>query len=191
MLKTDLAARAASYASHWEQVETALGRAVLLPDSTKRATFAALATELKTAQTTVITRTNDLEGAQGTRDRVGEPLQDSAALFTAFVRASVPGSPFIPMLPKIPTKNAAAIKWEKILIDLSSIWERLDDADASTYPALSLPALTTLRDASSEIKQAQAALRTKGKTAKDAIVAYRALVRTLFPAGHPLRASLP
>jgi hypothetical protein len=116
------------------------------------------------------------------------------------------------MLPKIPTKNAAAIKWEKILIDLSSIWERLDDADASTYPALSLPvtlssgvvhtgfaadvaaysaALTTLRDASSEIKQAQAALRTKGKTAKDAIVAYRALVRTLFPAGHPLRASLP
>lgn len=212
MLKTDLAARAASYASHWEQVEAALGKAIVLPDGTTRTIFTALAAELKAAQTTVITRSNDLEGAQGTRDRVEKPLQESAALLTAYARATVPGSPFTPMLPKLPTKSAAAIKWEKVLIDLSSVWEHLDDADTAMYPALSLPvtlssgvvhteftadvaaysaALTTLRDASREIKQAQAALRTKGKTAKSATVAYRALVRALFPAGHPLRVSLP
>ena len=109
MRKFDLAAKAHAYADHWNNAETALGRAIVLPSGTTSDGFVDSATAAQTAQVTLIARTNDMEGAMRTRDNTLGPLQSSASLFTAFVRASVPGSPFVKRLPKIPAPKAAAV----------------------------------------------------------------------------------
>jgi hypothetical protein len=212
MRKFDLAARAHAYADHWNNAETALGRAIVLPTGTTRDGFVDSADAARGAQETLITRTNDMESAMQTRDSTLGPLQGSASLLTALVRATVPGSPFVNMLPKIPAATVAAVKWGKVLGDLRSIWERLDAVAPGTYPALTLPvalsngatlatfsagvttfqaALEALQEAINDIKVAQGELRTLGASVRADISAYRKLIRSLFPAGHPIRTSLP
>jgi hypothetical protein len=212
MRKFDLAAKAHAYADHWNNAETALGRAIVLPEGTTQSGFTDSSLAAKAAQDTVIARTNDMESAMQTRDSTLGPLQSSASLFTAYVRASTPGSTFVKMLPKIPATTAAAVKWGKVLQDLDGIWTRLDAANPADYPALNLPttlsngttraqfspdvaqfgtALNDLQEAINDIKEAQGDLRNLGKSINADISAYRKLIRSLFPAGHPIRTSLP
>ncbi|WP_309713180.1 hypothetical protein [Armatimonas sp.] len=212
MRKFDLAAKAHAYADHWNNAETALGRAIVLPEGTTQSGFTDSSLAAKAAQDTVIARTNDMESAMQTRDSTLGPLQSSASLFTAYVRASTPGSTFVKMLPKIPATTAAAVKWGKVLQDLDGIWTRLDTANPADYPALSLPtrlsngttraqfspdvaqfgtALNDLQEAINDIKEAQGDLRNLGKSIRADISAYRKLIRSLFPTGHPIRTTLP
>ncbi|WP_395089156.1 hypothetical protein [Armatimonas sp.] len=212
MRKFDLAAKSHAYADHWNNAETALGRAIVLPSGTTSDGFVDSASAAQTAQETLIARTNDMEGAMQTRDNTLGPLQSSAALFTAFVRASTPGSVFVKMLPRIPVTTAAAVKWGKVLGDLDGVWARLDATTPGEYPALTLPvtlsngatlatfsagvttfqtALDDLQEAINDIKVAQGELRTLGSSVRADISAYRKLIRSLFPAGHPIRTSLP
>jgi hypothetical protein len=212
MRKFDLAAKAHAYSDHWNNAETALGKAIVLPEGTTRDGFTDKANEASTAQTTLINRTNDMESAMQTRDNTLGPLQSSASLFTAYVRATTPGSIFVNMLPKIPSSGAAAVKWGKVLQDLDGIWVRLDATTPGEYPALSLPAtlsngttqtqfgtavtqfstaLNDLQSAINDIKAAQGTLRNLGTTINADISAYRKLIRSLFPTGHPIRTSLP
>ncbi|WP_395090637.1 hypothetical protein [Armatimonas sp.] len=212
MRKFDLAAKAHAYADHWNNAETALGKAIVLPEGTTQSGFTDKATDAKTAQTTLINRTNDMESAMQTRDNTLGPLQSNASLFTAYVRASTPGSVFVNMLPKIPATTAAAVKWGKVLGDLNEIWARLDATTPGEYPALTLPtalsngtthaqfspavaqfgtALSDLQEAVNDIKAAQGTLRNLGTSINADISAYRKLIASLFAAGHPIRTSLP
>ncbi|WP_395142394.1 hypothetical protein [Armatimonas sp.] len=212
MRKFDLAAKAHAYADHWNNAETARGQAIVLPNGTTHDGFTDKATDAQAAQATLITRTNDMESAMQTRDNTLGPLQSSTTLFTAYVRAAAPGSVFTAMLPKIPPATAAAVKWGKVLGDLNEIWTRLDATAPGEYPALTLPvtlssgttralfgsavatfatALTDLQSAVNDIKAAQGTLRNLGTSINTDISAYRKLIRSLFPAGHPIRASLP
>jgi hypothetical protein len=212
MRKFDLAAKAHAYADHWNNAETTRGQAITLPNGTTHDQFTDKAADAQAAQTTLINRTNDMESAMQTRDNTLGPLQSNASLFTGYVRASTPGSVFVKMLPKIPATTAAAIKWGKVLSDLSEVWERLDATTPGEYPALTLPvtlsngttraqfapavatfstALTDLQSAVNDIKEAQGTLRNLGTSINADISAYRKLIRSLFPAGHPIRTSLP
>ena len=212
MLKLDLAGKAAAHADHWTNAEAALGRAIILPDGTTQKAFVAQGNVVSTAQSTVISRTNDLEGAQRSRDALLETLQRKAALLTALVRGATPGSVFANMLPKLPTTSAAAIKWVKALEDLAGIWERLDAAPAGQYPALAHPpllsdgttqaafvaeltalqgALRGVQEATNDIKEARGALAEAGKTTRAALAAYRTLIRGLFRKTDPILTSLP
>ena len=212
MRKFDLASKAHAYTDHWNNAETARGQAIILPTGTTSDSFIDKATDAQTAQTTLINRTNDMESAMQTRDNTLGPLQSNASLFTAYVRASTPGSVFVAMLPKIPAATAAAVKWGKVLGDLNEIWARLDATAPGEYPALTLPvmlsngtthaqfspavtqfgtALSDLQSAVNDIKAAQGTLRNLATSINADISAYRKLINTLFPAGHPIRTSLP
>lgn len=212
MRKFDLASKAHAYADHWNNAETALGQAITLPNGTTHDSFTDKATDAQTAQTTLITRTNDMESAMQARDNTLGPLQSTASLFNAYVRASTPGSTFVKMLPKIPPITAAGVKWGKVLSDLEQVWTRLDATTPGAYPALTLPVtlsngtaraqftpalaafITVLKDLQSavnDIKEAQGTLRNLGTSINGDISAYRKLIRSLFPAGHPIRTSLP
>lgn len=212
MRKFDLAAKAHAYTDHWNNAETALGRTIVLPTGTTHDGFTDSASAAKAAQDTLIARTNDMESAMQTRDNTLGPLQSSASLFTAFVRATVPGSPFVKMLPKIPASKAAAVTWGKTLGDLHGVWEQLNAATPGEFPALTLPvtlsngatfaafsssvttfqtALNNLQEAVNDIKVAQGTLRNLGTTINADISAYRKLIRSLFPKEHPIRTSLP
>jgi hypothetical protein len=92
MRKFDLAAKAHAYADHWNNAETALGRAIVLPEGTTQSSFTDSSLAAKAAQDTVIARTNDMESAMQTRDSTLGPLQSSASLFTAGhpIRTSLP-----------------------------------------------------------------------------------------------------
>lgn len=208
------------FLQHWNDVESALGKAVVLEDGTTRDALEDLKATLTTTQSTMTTTENDRQGAMQQRDRARAEALPIARQARKGILGTISTADEARQLPgKIPTVTQDAQTQLVALRDVENVWQRLNALPANRYPSLTTPytvlvdmhgteetitlarysaAITRLDTAATALKVAEQALTQAQQDRKKAIealkrvfLAYRKLIRGIFPRTSALYKSLP
>lgn len=195
---------------HWDQANSALGTALLLPGGYDVALFLGDHDAIVAALTNLQDLINDLELAQEDRDVQRENLRDRIINFRQTVESQFPGSRYLRALPDTPPEKASEGKILSPLDDMASLWVKIE-ADTSLpgfMPPLllrgnySLAGFTAdlaalraqyqaLSAAERELKLAREDRDQMLEAAYERMKQYRARVEAEFEETDPVRQSLP
>lgn len=204
---------------HWQQVETKLGKSLLLKDKTTLDGFIDLKDRLIAVQSENLTEANNRQRAQETRDdaiMALHPLVKQARTTLKVLVESVPGAT---ALPKLLPASSDPVKYLQAARDCAEIWGTVNALSAAAHPELELPLTIPVREGEDTVQITHAqfvaainaytaavdtlvsarsaeALGRKTrdslhKIARAKLVAYPLAVKARLADGDPLRATLP
>lgn len=203
-----------AFLAHWDQAETALPGEITFRfrdvASFNRDGLDDLRSDMEAALDQLVVENNNLEFAWGDRDLKRNALHPRFSQFGRGIRFKLKDTPYVRMLPKVPSKNGAPAKINTAAKDVSDLWIRVD-ADASVpgfTPPLVLPNAYDLATFDTERTAMKAAFEAVGvaessaklqrekrndlkKTIRAVLVEYRKAVGALFPPDDPIVDSLP
>lgn len=217
---TDYIPLVEKFLTHWNDSETNLGRALVLDNGTTRDSLQDLKEELIALQNALINSENDRQEQIKLRDNARNEALPMAKQVRKAVLGALPSSAEARELPtRVPAFNADAQKQLVVLRDIENIWTRVDALPAATHPGLVLPftvrvdlegtetdlprasysaavgrltaAASALEAAEQALKQAQQERKKVTERLKAVFLAYRKLIRGLFPRTSALYRSLP
>lgn len=200
------------FLQHWSDVNTALAPGALsLSGGYVRATLVTDRAAVEAAITDVQSKLNVEQTARGDRDVKRAAIRPRFAQFRAGINAQLPGSRYLPAIPKTPPFNTSAGKWRDALDDMQTLWTTVNANTppvAGFTPPLVLAGGYNVLTFSTESAAVKAAFVTLAgaeqstqlsRQQRDAVFApvyqrlkqYRQAVLATFPATSPLVASLP
>ncbi|WP_309708312.1 hypothetical protein [Armatimonas sp.] len=205
--------------AHWGKVETTLGEALTLPDSTTRDGATDLATNIQDAETALIATRNALSTAQGVRDSTRKAAHTAGKQARKSLRGLAKNTPEVLGLPELPSVTTAPATLLALYDDIANIWERVNGLPQASVPAAKLPLRIPLMEDNALVQLTQAefvarieALRSAAQTLAELELSvstgigtrdglhkqaatitkdYGAAVRGLLPTGHPLLKTIP
>lgn len=217
---TDFMPLVDKFLKHWSDAETALGRAVVLNDNTTRDGLQDLKDALLAALAGNDAAENDRQGLVVRRDNARQDALPMARQVRKAIQGALPSSEEAGELPRaVPAFSADAQKQLATLRDIETVWTRVNALPAGSHPALVLPftvqvdlsgtietvtlarysaavaslaaAASGLETAEQALKRAQLERKQVTTQLKRVFVAYRKLIRGLFPRSSMVYQSLP
>jgi hypothetical protein len=208
------------FLQHWSDCENALGRAVVLETGTTRDGLQDLKESLVAAQSTITESENDRQAGIQEREKARGEALPIARQARKGILGVIPSSDEARQLPaRIPSPTTDAQKQLVALRDIENVWTRINALPAGKYPSLVQPftvivdlagteqtialarystavsslatAASTLETAEQALTQAQQDRKKVIETLRKVFLAYRKLVRGLFPRTSALYRSLP
>jgi hypothetical protein len=195
---------------HWSDVNVELSpSAMTLPSGYTRAAMGAHRTALATKMADLEGFINTLEFQRTVRDNQELPLLEDMKMLGAYVRGPLMKSGFRGVAPSVPSLNASAGAWRKVMDDCNKLWTDLHaNPPAGFTPPLILPNTTTLAQFQSKIAAHEATLTAVTNADQDVdrviyerdliygevrtnLGEYRATVLGMFGETHPLYLSVP
>lgn len=200
------------FLQHWTDVNAALAPGELaLLGGYNRASLVADRTVVENAVTDVQQKDNATQIARGDRDVKRAAIRPRFLQFRAAVNGQLPGTKYIPALPRTPQYGDAPGKWRDAMDDMSNLWTTIN---ANLPPVVGFtPPLflaggyaiatfnldsTAMKTAFTSVENAEQAAQLS-REQRDIVFApvyqrlkqYRQAVVAAFPATSPLVASLP
>ena len=200
------------FLAHWQSVNDALGlNPLVLLGGYARANLVTDRGNLATQLTNVEGLANLRQTAMGTRDLQRAGLRPRFLQFGPAVRGQLPGTRYIPAIPKTPQLPAGPGKWSGAMDDMSNLWTAINTNTppiTGFTPPLTLAGMynvATFGTDSGNLKTAFTGLITADQNAQvgreqrdnlfepiyQRLKQYRQAVIGKFPPGDPLIDSLP
>lgn len=200
------------FLQHWTDVNAALAPGELaLLGGYNRASLVADRTVVENAVTDVQQKDNTTQIARGDRDVKRAAIRPRFLQFRAAVNGLLPGSRYIPAIPKTPRLADSPGKWRDAMDDMSNLWTTINTNNppvSGFTPPLKLAGgyvilvfiqdVTSMKAAFTVLANAEQVVQLS-REARDQLFApvlqrlkqYRQAVSGTFPASHQLVQSLP
>ncbi|MBS1715877.1 MAG: hypothetical protein JST30_16235 [Armatimonadetes bacterium] len=200
------------FLQHWTDVNAALSPGELtLLGTYNRASLVADRALVESAVTDVQQKDNTTQIARGDRDVKRAGVRPRFLQFRAAVNGQLPGTKYIPALPRTPQYGDAPGKWRDAMDDMSNLWTTINTNNPPVIgftPPLKLAGgyvvlvfiqdVTAMKAAFTTLANAEQVAQLS-REARDQVFApvfqrlkqYRQAVAGAFPASHQLVQSLP
>lgn len=200
------------FLAHWNDVNATFAPGSLtLSGSYGRPTLVTDRAALAAAITDVQTKDNTRQSAAGTRDLQRAVVRPKMLQFGPAVRGFLPGSRYIPAIPRVPAFQDSPGKWRDRMDDMNSLWVAINlnspavpgftpplklsstylQANFATDMAALSTAFTDLITADQSAQLARQQRTQLFEPIYQRLKQYRLAVPATFAAGHPLIDSLP
>ncbi len=195
------------FLAHWEDAEGVQGSPITVPpQGTTRGELENTRDALEAARAKVEDRINDVEIGNATLAQQKTVMIAHVNDFNRRVRGLLPGTPFVNGLPEVPRPTSAQSYFTKPLIDMASLWGKINTAQAPDpfllaegYDRATFETdLETLNEAyvtdydnEQEVKLARDERNAIQEEVLPILVGYRRVIEALFAPGSPIVQTLP
>ena len=199
------------FLAHWAEVDTFVGGTGFGLGMYKRASLVTDRANLAAAFTDVQAKDNLRQTAAGDRDVKRAGVRPRILQFGPAVRGLLPGSRYIPSLPRTPNFQDSPGKWRNAMDDVTNLWTTINantPAVTGFVPPLTLSGAYLVAAFTTDAAALSTAFTTVTTTDQDAQLSrnqrdaifvpiyermrqYRLAVVAALPPGNPLIASLP